>query len=759
MYRIASGSLFIVFVMVLIGPRYPAAQTQLRAQAEPLSTIDVSRNAAPAFRSTAALVNTRQAEALQALAHTVPGVTVKWNALTGTPARVQSTQSLLTAESDAAPAQILRGFLRDHVELFGVAPADVETLEITRQSESTGNVMLQNMQSAGLRHVALEQRWNGRQVFPTNLMGSVTTNGRLVSVVGNVMPNLASNVNALNPQITSLEAIAAASKSILADFDADGIRRISEPNGLELRQAFSGGPGFFGNIPVRLIYHLSSPDEVRLAWEVVLNARRDPFAYQVLVDALNSQILYRETITAQDTPQWRVYFSVYSSPSHNARNDYQPFDNPFPMTPGPVTPNGSQGNEASTATLISNGDPIASAHGWIEPEIITTEGNNIVAFVDSNSNERPDVGEQPTASFVNIDGIVTRVFDFPADFAQAPETAGNQAAATVQAFVMGNWWHDRMERLGFTEAAGNFQNDNAEAGGKGGDSIQAWLQVGTDNAYFSTPPADGTCCPTLLAYTWTGPNPDRDSAFDAEILIHEFTHGLSNRVVGGPNLNGLSGHGQPRGLGEGYSDIYAYLLLRTPEEDPNGVYVVGGYATYQLSPQEFPGQPNGWNDNYYFGIRHFPYTTNLCKNPQTLRDMQPTTYDITPMPKWKCVQSPPVNPWLKDNSGSSHDMGEVWASMVWEVRYNLIEKHGGEAGNELMLQLVTDSLFNLQAQPTFVDARDAILLADLARTNGDNRCHIWRGFAKRGLGVGGATPTTGAFTESFAFPKDCIASR
>ena len=745
MYRKALVSLVIVLETVLISPRDAATQTPLEARPEPLSSI-------PEAPPVAGQASNQQIQALQTLSRTVPGVTVKWNVLTGTPARVQSTQSLLTAESDDSPAQILRAFLYENAKLFTVSSADLDTLVVTRQSEAPGNALLQGVQRAGMRHVALEQRWQGRQVFPSNLMGSVTTQGRLVSVAGTVVPNLASKVNVFEPAITSLSAIAAAAQSIDGNFDPDRILLIGEPQGMELRQTFSGGPGFVGNIPVRLIYHLFSADEVRLVWEVVLDAREDPFGYHVLVDALDSQILYRETITAEDTPRWRVYFDVRTSPSQNAKDDYQPLDSPFPMSPGPATPDGTQGSEIPGATLISNGDPVASPTGWIEPGITTTAGNNVVAFVDFNPNNGlPDAGEQPTSSFVNTDSVMTRVFDFPADFTAAPQAPGNKAAATVQTFVMANWWHDRMERLGFTEAAGNFQDDNGGAGGMGGDPIWVRLHVGVNNSKFNTPPADGTCCPTLKAYTWTGPDPDRDSGFDAEILIHEFTHGLSNRIIGGPNVNGLlTGGAQPRGLGEGYSDIYAYLLLRTPDEDPDGVYVVGGYAAFQLSSP-------GW-DNYYFGIRHFPYTTDLCKNPQTLLDMQPATYDITPLPEWNCPGTPPVSPWLATKSGHPHDMGEIWAAMVWEVRRNLIEKHGHALGNELTLQLVTDSLFNLQAGPSFVDARDAILIADLARTTGDNLCEIWRGFAKRGLGVGAATPTTGSFTEDFSFPQDCVVS-
>jgi extracellular elastinolytic metalloproteinase len=38
--------------------------------------------------------------------------------------------------------------------------------------------------------------------------------------------------------------------------------------------------------------------------------------------------------------------------------------------------------------------------------------------------------------------------------------------------------------------------------------------------------------------------------------------------------------------------------------------------------------------------------------------------------------------------------------------------------------------------PGFVTGRDAILEADLIYNNGENRCYIWKAFAKRGLGYG-----------------------
>ena len=82
---------------------------------------------------------------------------------------------------------------------------------------------------------------------------------------------------------------------------------------------------------------------------------------------------------------------------------------------------------------------------------------------------------------------------------------------------------------------------------------------GTNNANFATP-ADGGRG-RMQMYLWTGPTPDYDGTTDAEIIIHEVTHGTSNRLHG--NASGLSTN-MSGGMGEGWGDFYAHCYaLRT----------------------------------------------------------------------------------------------------------------------------------------------------------------------------------------------------
>jgi extracellular elastinolytic metalloproteinase len=133
-----------------------------------------------------------------------------------------------------------------------------------------------------------------------------------------------------------------------------------------------------------------------------------------------------------------------------------------------------------------------------------------------------------------------------------------------------------------------------------------------------------------------------------------------------------------------------------------------------------------------------------------------------------------------------HAKGEVWAEMLYEVAWDLIDKHGFTPslfppatpstadkkkkpvddaklhilshGNTLAFQLVVDGLKLQPCRPSFMDARDAIIEADKQLTGGDNVCLIWKAFARRGLGVDArydGNDWMGVRTESFEAPAQC----
>jgi extracellular elastinolytic metalloproteinase len=107
-----------------------------------------------------------------------------------------------------------------------------------------------------------------------------------------------------------------------------------------------------------------------------------------------------------------------------------------------------------------------------------------------------------------------------------------------------------------------------------------------------------------------------------------------------------------------------------------------------------------------------------------------------------------------------HDIGEVWAAILNQAYWSMVKEHGFSEnifdskqphGNIAMLQLVMAGMTIQPCNPIFVEARDAILSADLAFYSGKYACALWAGFAQRGLGV----HATNVYNDSFMLPAHC----
>jgi len=148
------------------------------------------------------------------------------------------------------------------------------------------------------------------------------------------------------------------------------------------------------------------------------------------------------------------------------------------------------------------------------------------------------------------------------------------------------------------------------------------------------------------------------------------------------------------------------------------------------------------------GIRTYPYSRDMNINPHTLGNVSDFDYGL--------------------DGVSPHGVGSIWTAMLWDMYWNLVDKHGydsdiyqGSGGNNIALQLVMDGLKLQPCNPGFVSGRDAILAADTANNAGANQCEIWSAFAKRGLGEGadsGSTYSLGDETESYLVPEGVCTS-
>ncbi|MBR9921606.1 MAG: PKD domain-containing protein [Bacteroidetes bacterium] len=218
-----------------------------------------------------------------------------------------------------------------------------------------------------------------------------------------------------------------------------------------------------------------------------------------------------------------------------------------------------------------------------------------------------------------------------------------------------------------------------------------------------------------------------DGDFDSGIISHEYGHGLSIRMTGGPSVGNCLGNAEQ--MGEGWSDYAGLMMTIEPGDAGEDVRGIGTFAL---------GQSVEGN-----GIRPAPYSTDWAINDYTYA----ATND-------------------NNNISQPHGIGFVWCTMLWDLTWDLIDVYGfdedfyyGTGGNNIAMHLITEGMKMQICNPGFVDGRDAILLADEVFYNGANRCLIWEAFAERGLGWSADQGTSGSRTdqvEAFDLPPWCL---
>jgi hypothetical protein len=644
----------------------------MSAQNSPAQTPLPNFDARPAA-SSAAVVAPEKSAAVAKLRQAAPGLRVEFEPVSGAPKEVSSADGFLTGPDGNGRAisaanlagvsatdsnRVIKAFLNEHRQLFGHGAEALAAARIRRDDVTAHN---------GLHTMVWEQAVDGIAVFDAKLISHTTRNGELVSVSSQFLSNPDAAAThgtpdraalVASPFIPAQQAVALAARDVGEKFEAQDVvstqPAAADPERLEKFKASV----LKGEAEAKLIWLPMDKDSLRLCWDVVLMSKQRGEMFRTLVDVRTGEVLLRRCLTSYiSNASYRVWTS----------------DSPSPFSPGwPVPTNGQPAVLARTLVTLPAMDTNASPAGWIPDGGNETVGNNVDAHADRNNDNIADLPRPQ--------GSPSRVFDFSLDLATQDPT-NYTSAAIVQLFYLCNWYHDKLYALGFTESAGNFQSNNFARGGTGGDAVQADAQDGggTDNANFSTP-ADGSAG-RMQMYIFSGPVPRRDGDLDAEIVFHEATHGLSWRLVGGGQALGTT---QSDGMGEGWSDFYALALLSEASDDVNGNFVTGGYATYQLG---------GLTNNYYFGIRRYPYTTDLAKNPLTFKDIDPAQASA----HTGIAHSPIIG----STANEVHNEGEVWCVTLNEARVNLINKYGWATGNQLMLQLATDGMKLTVAQPIF----------------------------------------------------------
>jgi hypothetical protein len=588
-----------------------------------------------------------------------------WNPLNGTPRSLVSASGYLTAPSPETPTAIALTFLETQSDLFGLTNANLASFKVARDYRTEHN---------GLTHLTLRQYDGGIPVFEGELRFTIDQAGRIVTMGGDYFPGISIPTT---PGLSPAEALKAAAGDVAPGTTFEPEIR-SRPAGPIQDTLFDKGP--FNRTDA---FHQASlvifptQAEFRLAWQVIFH-KNSRERYLILVDARTGEILYRVNLV-----KFQTRGLVFEEHPDSGPQVLKSFD----------------------------GDPLGSPMGWLFQNggvYSTLGGNNTCTQEDRDGDDDVDVdnngrvisrvgdgGYSPTAA--------SGQFEYP--FLNAYENSGGTDvdtdvdAALTNLFHWVNLVHDYYYRLGFDEVAGNFQWDNFSNLGLGRDEVyadaqDAWTAGERNNANFYTPPdgfdrAFGK--PRMQMYLWTSPplrNADVD--FDGDVLIHEYTHGLSNRLVGGPGdaaaLEGI----QSGAMGEGWGDWFAASIFNDPVV---GEYVIGYPST---------------------GLRRYA----LDANPLTYGDI--CTGGVPGGPKTEC---------------EVHDDGEIWSAVLWDLRQAFIYRYGYEAGKQRVERLVVDGMKASMARPSMLDMRNAILAAD----GQGNQDLIWLAFCRRGMGFSAGT--------------------
>lgn len=605
--------------------------------------------------------------------------------------------------------QVLEKKLNHLVSEKTLSSTDVAEWKIT--SEHTSN-------TSGLHHMYFRQVINGLEINGTESSIHVFNDGNVFKFHQNFIQEIQTiSKSAESPSLNAIQAVEKVAIQLGYSL-TEPLTEIEKKPGIAQETLLSTGGISISEIPARLMYHRLDDHSLVLVWDLSIEAISKEEWYSIKANAVTGEIV--------DKVNWTVSCNLshtheHESETHNhigtfdecadSGENQQFYESAMLTGSYRVFAMPIESPYYGSRTLETNSvNTTASPFGWHDtngvagPEYTVTRGNNVNAYEDGdNPGYQPDAGP-------------SLIFDYPFN---PTYSSGDQseAAAITNLFYWSNVIHDMIYLYGFDEASGNFQSNNYGNGGLGGDWVRAEAQdgSGTCNANFSTP-TDGNL-PRMQMYVCG----TQDGDFDNLVIVHEYGHGISIRLTGGAANSGcLSNQEQ---MGEGWSDWYGLLMTMEPGDTSTDSRAVGTYLF---------GQGPGGN-----GIRPFPYNTDMSVNPQT--------YDHI-----KTAAVP-------------HGVGSVWATMLWEMTWGLIDAHGfdtdfynGSGGNNIALALVTEALKLQPCSPGFVDGRDAILAADVALYGGANQCIIWDAFAKRGLGVSadqGSSNNRGDGTEAFDTPS------
>ncbi|GAA2931077.1 MULTISPECIES: M36 family metallopeptidase [Streptomyces] len=615
--------------------------------------------------------------------HTLIADDSKVNRFTGhlTELRVEGAPAGLADRSGAEAADgdyIVRAkeYLASVSEAIGFTAGEPAEFEADPKVTST---------SGGMRVVSLQQTLNGIDVWGMAPKVWLREDGTVDRVVGDTasVPGNVPTMPAVSVEtaLAAGAAKAAAPVTIESPFGddtlpaldiSDGFRRLSSQARNDQPMTFDKG-SFDEAIPARLVYFYMG-DDVRLAWSFRFSRARGAAQYHALVEAdeRTSDKTAPQVLYLQDLADHVVGGLVFRQ--NPAETGFSLASFPLPLSDYPVKPPPS---------------PVTGLFGpWVTQQNghVATVGNNVEA----------------------VDGVTGKSVEVDLDaagnglFAPDPDTP-EQLVTNI--FFCCNYMRDFFVMLGFTEEHGNFQTVNVSGLGQGSDPVIAVTHpMEIEGTATMLTRADGLAAEMNMGLVaGTG----KHTANEMVVGFHEFTHGVTNRLVGGlHDADGLRER-QSRAMGEGESDYFALTIFNFSREREHTV--VGDWVVND------PG-----------GIRQRPYDDRY---PGDFGHIGQVTggLDYTRI----------------------HNVGEIWCAALMEMTRRISAELGSkERGYRVAWQAVVDGLKLTPKNPSFLTARGAILraLKDLTGTAfteaeyPEVRKAAWGSFARYGMGFDAFCP-------------------
>ena len=584
--------------------------------------------------------------------------------------------------------------------------------------------------TSGIHHMYLRQAVNGIEIIGTESSIHKTSNGTIVKVHNEFVKDIDATVRSASPGISASAAISGVARQM--GYTISNLQELERKGGVSQEALFNKAGISVSDIPVKLAYFYEEGIGTTLVWQLSVEEINSADWWEFLVNASTGAIISQLNYTVSCFTEGHNHeHDLEDNNSIELDSEEKPVytvaNNPAAMVgsynviamPDESPQHGSLGRQV----VVDPDNAVASPFGWHDTNGVAgaesnyTIGNNTDAYDDRTSTV---TGTGSGTNSERAFGGAGLAFSDPFNTdVTAGGTNGSIFAAVTNLFYWANIIHDVTYQYGFDEAAGNFQVNNYGNGGVGNDSVRSEAQdgSGTCNANFSTP-VDGGRGRMQMYVCGT-----RDGDFDNGVIAHEYGHGISNRLTGGAgNAGCLNRFTTPEQMGEGWSDFYGLLLTMEVGDTRNDSRGIGTWLVGQGA--------NG------AGIRPTPYSTDFGVNS--------TTYNALP------------------SSVVPHGVGYVWATMLWELTWDLIDDQGfdtdfynGTGGNNIALNLVTEGMKLQPCSPGFVDGRDGILAADAALYGGAYSCLIWEAFARRGLGFSasqGSSTSIADGTAAFDLP-------